>query len=107
VAVVPDGTVWAGGEAGVSGAIGPTLQMAAIDRLTLAPSQLILSVLPEGAAGGIEHLVIDRLGCVHSLFIARTRDMVGVLSNGDVVRVPTQPTVFCQTVNAFAPTYPF
>jgi Carboxypeptidase regulatory-like domain/LVIVD repeat len=54
----------------------------------------------------IEDLAIDQLGRVHALFIAGLEDRevmatAGVVGNGDVVLDPTQPDLFCQTVNVF------
>jgi hypothetical protein len=107
VAVAPDGTVWAGGEAVVSGAIGTILQLAADGHTILPRPQPSLEGLSAGAVGRIEDLVVDGLGRVHSLFTARIGNAEGIVGNGDVVHDPKQPDVFCPTVGAFTPTYPF
>jgi len=123
VAVAPDGTVWAGGEAQTPRTIGTLIQVAGDGHTLLRTEQPILEALPPEARGRIEALTIDQFGRVHALFIAgigdpETMTATGVVGSGDVVLEPTHPDLFCQTVNVFVrdpqtgepqidPSYPF
>jgi streptogramin lyase len=111
VAVAPDGTAWVGGEARASGAVGTIFRVAADGQTILRHEQPILERLPEESVSRIEDLVIDRLGRVHLLFIARIRGeggaSGGVIRNADIVFDPRFPDLFCQTVDVRSANYPF
>lgn len=111
-AAAPDGTIWTGGSAGLEGTLGRILQIDASGRTLLRDEHPSLEQLPEGAEARIEDMVIDQLGRVHALFIARAGAEAagtsgGVVANGDLVRDPAHPNLLCQTVNVKAPSYPF
>ena len=72
VALAPDGTVWAGGEATRPGTIGALVQVAA-DGTTATPREPTparRSTLQE-ARGRIEDITVDQRGRMHLLFLVR------------------------------------
>lgn len=95
VTVAPDGTVWAGGDAGA------TLYRVPPGATTATH---VGRLLPH-AAGRVEDLVVDQLGRLHILVLAL--DESGVVGHGDVVHDPAHPDLFCQTANIFDAAYPF
>jgi hypothetical protein len=95
VTVAPDGTVWAGGDAGAT--------------LFQVPSGVSSATqvgrLLANSDGRVEAVVVDQLGRLHVLVLdLATNEVVG---HGDIVRDPAYPALFCQTVNIFDATYPF
>jgi hypothetical protein len=110
VALAPDGTVWFGGKAESPGAVGTIVQVAADGQTILRAVQPANALLPIEAMARIEDIVLDHSGRLHFLFIAQrenaTMEDGGVVGSGVVVLDPRFPGLFCQTVNAFAPSYP-
>jgi hypothetical protein len=94
VTVAPDGTVWAGGDAGATlYQVPPGMPSATqVGRLLAHP------------AGRVEAVVVDQLRRLHVLVLNLADNEV--VGHGDIVYDPAYPDLFCQTVNIFDTAYP-